>query len=181
MFRAAPHIRLLEASDALRSIRSLLGFSWASVPAATALAAPSPSFSTDKSYSGFASTPATNQAECNCQPALTHGQPQTASPAHTRQLQTSALSSAEASRSAVPVPQPLSDSLLSALSTAVGRSKVSTNPSVLEAHGKDESYRDSVPPQAVVQPESTEQVAQVRRFACAHVWQVTAWQLDAPQ
>lgn len=43
---------------------------------------------------------------------------------------------------------------------------VSTNPTVLQAHGQDESYHTPMPPQAVVYPTSHEQVVEVVK-ACA--------------
>lgn len=52
------------------------------------------------------------------------------------------------------------DDLLSAI-TAVVQDRISTNTTALESHGKDESYRDSRPPQVVVFPESTEEVSEV--------------------
>ena len=77
-----------------------------------------------------------------------------------RSLQTSAQPSAEPSHADEPHAQPLPASLLSVLHSAVS-GRISTNPTTLASHGKDESYRESRPPQAVVLPHSTEEIAQV--------------------
>ena len=45
---------------------------------------------------------------------------------------------------------------------------VSTNDTVLQSHGKDESYHSPMPPQAVVYPTSHEQVVDVVRACAAH-------------
>ena len=59
---------------------------------------------------------------------------------------------------------PLSDGLLGRLERAASR--VSTNPSILDRHGDDESHHQSVPPSAVVYARSTEEVSAVVRL-CA--------------
>ena len=66
----------------------------------------------------------------------------------------------EASQAVHEQSKPLPSSLLSAIS-AIVQDRLSVNSVTLESHGKDESYRDSVPPQAVVYPETTEEVSEV--------------------
>ncbi|PRW20430.1 lactate dehydrogenase [Chlorella sorokiniana] len=46
--------------------------------------------------------------------------------------------------------------------------RLTTAPSALEQHGRDESFHRPVPPQAVAFPESTEEVAAIVRAAAAH-------------
>ena len=53
----------------------------------------------------------------------------------------------------------LSDALLSRLESVANR--VTTNPSLLDRHGDDESHHPSVPPEAVVYAHSTEEVAAI--------------------
>ena len=79
-----------------------------------------------------------------------------------RQLHYSNLSAAQ-TRSVEPEQpevQPLPTGLLSQLKKILG-DRLSTHAATLDSHGKDESYRSSVPPQAVVFPQSTEEVSQV--------------------
>lgn len=59
----------------------------------------------------------------------------------------------------------LPPSLLLDLEAKLG-DRVSTNTTALSSHGKDESYRPCIPPQAVVFPESTDEVATVRTVLC---------------
>lgn len=46
--------------------------------------------------------------------------------------------------------------------------RLTSSAAVLERHGKDESYHEGMPPQAVVYPTSTEEVAEVVRACAAH-------------
>ncbi|GJP40780.1 hypothetical protein CLOM_g432 [Closterium sp. NIES-68] len=58
------------------------------------------------------------------------------------------------------------DALLRRLQSIVGDSNVTTNRTVLEQHGRDESYHEPMPPDAVVFPQSTHHVQQLVA-ACA--------------
>ena len=60
---------------------------------------------------------------------------------------------------------PVEDPLIAALRDAVG-GRLSTSAAVREQHGRDESYHAPAPPDAVVFPETTEEVAAVVRL-CA--------------
>jgi len=51
-----------------------------------------------------------------------------------------------------------------AAATAIGE-RISKNPSIVELHGTDESHHAPVPPDAVIFPETTEEVAEVVRLA----------------
>ncbi|MBW7849537.1 MAG: FAD-binding protein [Rhodospirillales bacterium] len=57
--------------------------------------------------------------------------------------------------------------LLADLTTLLGE-RVSTAAAVREQHGRDESYHQPFPPDVVVFPESTEEVAEVVRICAAH-------------
>src|SRR5512146_1856184 len=59
-----------------------------------------------------------------------------------------------------PLRKPFPAELLAALQTRFGE-RVSTAASVLEQHGKDESAHPVAPPDAVVFPENTAEVAQI--------------------
>ncbi len=54
----------------------------------------------------------------------------------------------------------LTEAVRQQLSDAVG-GRVSSTSSVLQQHGKDESYHTPLPPELVVFPHSTEEVSQV--------------------
>ncbi|HEX9447079.1 MAG TPA: FAD-linked oxidase C-terminal domain-containing protein [Dongiaceae bacterium] len=58
--------------------------------------------------------------------------------------------------------------LIADLTAALGASKVSTNPGILDRHGHDESYHDTHAPDVVVFPASTDDVAQVMKIARRH-------------
>ncbi|XP_033105105.1 probable D-lactate dehydrogenase, mitochondrial isoform X2 [Anneissia japonica] len=58
----------------------------------------------------------------------------------------------------------VSDSVVEALTSVVGAKNVSTALPVREQHGRDESHHICTPPDAVVWPQSTEQVSQVARI-----------------
>jgi D-lactate dehydrogenase (cytochrome) len=60
-----------------------------------------------------------------------------------------------------------STSLLEKLAAVVGPSHVSTAPADLALHGEDEGWHDGVAPEAVVQPASTEEVAEVVTLCAA--------------
>ena len=52
---------------------------------------------------------------------------------------------------------------------------VVTSPSDLDLHGANESYFDPTPPDAVVYPTSTEEVAAIVRICAAHGCPVVPW------
>lgn len=49
-----------------------------------------------------------------------------------------------------------------------GSDRLTTVPALLEAHGRDESYHEAVPPQAVAFPQSTAEVAAAVRACALH-------------
>lgn len=51
---------------------------------------------------------------------------------------------------------------------AIVGDRMSTSPAVLEQHGRDESFHRPMPPQAVLFPESSEEVSRIVRAAAAH-------------
>ncbi len=59
------------------------------------------------------------------------------------------------------------ESLISALREMLG-DRLSTAQAVLEQHGKDESWHEASPPDAVVFATSTEEVAEVVKLCVAH-------------
>ncbi|KPP92049.1 MAG: D-lactate dehydrogenase (cytochrome) Dld [Rhodobacteraceae bacterium HLUCCA08] len=63
---------------------------------------------------------------------------------------------------------------ISELSTVLGDA-LSTSKADLEAHGRSESHFPLTPPDAVVRPRSTEEVAQVVRICAAHGCPVVGW------
>jgi D-lactate dehydrogenase (cytochrome) len=58
--------------------------------------------------------------------------------------------------------------LIADLKAALGESKISTNPGILDRHGHDESYHDTHAPDVVVFPASTDDVSQVMKIARRH-------------
>ena len=64
---------------------------------------------------------------------------------------------------------------LELLRSFVGADRVSTGPSVLDLHSHDESSYGSYRPEVVVWPRSTDEVAELLRFANEHLIPVTAW------
>src|SRR5260221_4353876 len=58
--------------------------------------------------------------------------------------------------------------LIADLTAALGASKVSTNPGILDRHGHDESYHDTHAPDVVVFPASTDAVRKVMKTARRH-------------
>lgn len=60
----------------------------------------------------------------------------------------------------IPERVPLNESLLAELGTLLGE-RLTTRASVLEEHGRDESYHPVVPPDAVVFPETTDEVSRI--------------------
>ncbi|MCL4798620.1 MAG: FAD-binding protein [Burkholderiales bacterium] len=65
-------------------------------------------------------------------------------------------------------------SLAAALAPLLGE-RLSTNPAVRERHGQGESYHPSQPPDAVVFPQSTEEVAEIVRLCAKHRTPVIAF------
>src|SRR3954462_2760154 len=63
--------------------------------------------------------------------------------------------------------RPVSQDVIAALQAQFG-SAVSTTPSVLEHHGRDESWHAAAAPDAVVFPTSTEDVAAIVRICSTH-------------
>lgn len=63
---------------------------------------------------------------------------------------------------------------ISELSTVLGDA-LSTSKADLEAHGRSESHFPPTPPDAVVRPRSTDEVAQVVRICAAHGCPVVGW------
>ncbi|MFH1085770.1 MAG: FAD-binding oxidoreductase, partial [Chloroflexota bacterium] len=69
----------------------------------------------------------------------------------------------------------LTDADILALQTIAGADNVSVRGADLEAHSIDESWATPHPPEAVVWPSTTEQVAQVLTYANAHELPVVPW------
>lgn len=58
----------------------------------------------------------------------------------------------------------VSERVLQALRSILGKENVSTSQSVREQHGKDESYHEAQPAEAVLFPNSVEQVQEIARL-----------------
>jgi len=69
-----------------------------------------------------------------------------------------------------PKPRRLSDAgaLIADLTSLLGDNRVSTNPSILDRHGHDESYHATHQPDVVVFPNSTEEVSEIMKLARRH-------------
>ncbi len=57
----------------------------------------------------------------------------------------------------------VSERVLQALQAVLGEENVSTSESVREQHGRDESYHETLPAEAVLFPNSVEQVQEIAR------------------
>ncbi len=70
--------------------------------------------------------------------------------------------------------KPLTEELLSALRALVGE-RFTTSAAVLEHHGKDESAHPVAPPDAVVYPETTEEVVNIVKLCARHSCPIIAF------
>src|SRR5258708_17418381 len=69
----------------------------------------------------------------------------------------------------------LTDSHLAELSSLLAPDRVSVRAADLDQHARDQSFHPAYPPEAIVWPESTEEVSAVLRYANAQHIPVTAW------
>jgi D-lactate dehydrogenase (cytochrome) len=71
--------------------------------------------------------------------------------------------------------EPLTDSHLKSLATLVAADRFSTGSSILDLHARDQSAHPACRPEAVIWPQTAEEVAAILGYAGAHRIPITGW------